>query len=89
MGADDVGRIPFAGTAMGTTLFDVVVGRIRPSGEPDRSFGGDGLIRTNVDPYQDEANDALLGRRGRLVVGGGTDSGSGAESGLLLRYLSR
>jgi hypothetical protein len=88
MGTDDVGRILFAGTAMGSTLFDVLVGRIRPSGEPDRSFGGDGMIRTNADPYQDVANDALLGGRDRLVVGGGTETGAGAMFGLLLRYLS-
>jgi hypothetical protein len=46
------------------------------------------VIRTNVDSYQDFANDALIDRRGRLLVAGGTDDGTEGDVGLLLRYLS-
>lgn len=88
IGADDRGRVLFAGTAQGITLWDVVVGRITARGIPDPAFGGDGVIRTNVDSYQDFANDALIDGRGRLLVGGGTDDGTAGDVGLLLRYLS-
>ena len=88
IGADDRGRVVFAGTAQGTTLWDVVVGRVMSDGIPDPSFGRAGLIRTDVDAYQDFANDALIDGRGRLLVGGGTDDGTEGDVGLLLRYLS-
>jgi uncharacterized delta-60 repeat protein len=88
IGADDRGRVVFSGTAQGITLWDVVVGRVTGDGIPDPAFGGDGVIRTDVDPYQDFANDALIDGRGRLLVGGGTDDGTEGDVGLLLRYLS-
>jgi beta-propeller uncharacterized protein DUF5122 len=88
IGADDRGRVVFAGTAEGITLWDVVVGRVTSDGLPDPSFGGDGVIRTDVDAYQDFANDALIDGRGRLLVGGGTDDGTEGDVGLLLRYLT-
>jgi hypothetical protein len=66
----------------------VVVGRVTSDGIPDPSFGGDGVIRTDVDAYQDFANDALIDGRGRLLVGGGTDDGTEGVVGLLLRYLT-
>jgi uncharacterized delta-60 repeat protein len=88
IGADDRGRVVFAGTAQGITLWDVVVGRVTGDGIPDPAFGGDGVIRTDVDAYQDFANDALIDGRGRLLVGGGTDDGTEGDVGLLLRYLS-
>jgi uncharacterized delta-60 repeat protein len=88
IGADDRGGVVFAGTAQGVTLWDVVVGRVTSDGIPDPAFGGDGVIRTDVDAYQDFANDALIDGRGRLLVGGGTDDGTEGDVGLLLRYLS-
>jgi uncharacterized delta-60 repeat protein len=88
IGADDRGRVVFAGTAQGVTLWDMVAGRVTGDGIPDPTFGGDGVIRTNVDAYQDFANDALIDGRGRLLVGGGTDDGTEGDVGLLLRYLS-
>jgi uncharacterized delta-60 repeat protein len=88
IGSDSRGRILFAGTAMGIALWDVLVGRIRPNGVPDPSFGGAGVIKTNVDPYQDQTNDAFIGGRDRLVVAGSTDDGVAGEFGLLLRYLA-
>ena len=88
IGADDRGRVVFAGTAQGVTLWDVVVGRVTGDGIPDPAFGGDGVIRTDVDAYQDFANDALIDGMGRLLVGGGTDDGTEGDVGLLLRYLS-
>lgn len=87
IGADDRGRVVFAGTAQGITLWDVVVGRVTARGIPDPAFGRDGVIRTNVDPYQDFANDALIDGRDRLLVAGGTDDGTEGDVGLLLRYL--
>jgi uncharacterized delta-60 repeat protein len=88
IGADDRGRVVFAGTAQGVTLWDVVVGRVTGDGIPDPAFGGDGVIRTDVDAHQDFANDALIDGRGRLLVGGGTDDGTEDDVGLVLRYLS-
>ncbi len=60
----------------------------RATASRTRAFGGDGVIRTDVDAYQDFANDALIDGRGRLLVGGGTDDGTEGDVGLLLRYLS-
>lgn len=78
----------FAGTAQGVTLWDVVVGRVTGDGIPDPAFGGDGVIRTDVDAYQDFAHEALIDGRGRLLVSGGTDDGTEDDVGLVLRYLS-
>jgi uncharacterized delta-60 repeat protein len=61
IGADDRGRVVFAGTAQGITLWDVVVGRVTSEGTPDPSFGGDGVIRTDVDAYQDFATRSSTG----------------------------
>ncbi len=75
------GRIVVAGTDS-WRRFAIV--RYRPNGVLDPSFGGDGIVRTNLTPGDDVAWDVALQPDGRIVAVGG--AGFGQVGFLLARY---
>jgi uncharacterized delta-60 repeat protein len=75
------GRIVVAGSDS-RKRFAVV--RYLPDGALDRSFGGNGIVRTNVTSGDDVAYDMAIQRDGRIVVVGG--AGSSSRSFAVVRY---
>jgi uncharacterized delta-60 repeat protein len=75
------GRIVAAGT---DSWQRVALVRYRPNGRLDRSFGGNGIVRTNLKPGEDVAYDLAIQPNGRLVVVG--YAGSSPPRFAVLRY---
>jgi uncharacterized delta-60 repeat protein len=78
---DRAGRIIVAGTSSG----DFVVLRVNPDGTFDPTFGGDGIVTTDLGG-DDVANRMALDAFGRIVVAGATDAG-GTKDLAVVRYL--
>ncbi len=70
------GRIVVAGRT--TTNNDVAVWRLLPSGQPDRSFSGDGFFAIDSGGTED-ARDVAIAPDGRIVVVGETTVGPGGS----------
>lgn len=78
----------FAGRdSWGQLNFDIEVLRYNTDGSPDTSFDGDGRLTTSVGPGNagDGASDVVVQPDGKIVVGGGSNDGSGADFALV-RY---
>jgi uncharacterized delta-60 repeat protein len=80
---DASGRIVIAGQTdplAGDGQF--VTGRFLANGAPDGSFGGDGLVTTDVGPGDDNASGVALDRAGRIVAAGYVGPFGTAEWGI-------
>jgi uncharacterized delta-60 repeat protein len=78
------GKIVLAGTA--NTNTDVALVRYHPDGSLDASFGGDGIVITDIGP-QDSANGLLIVTDGKILVAGSVGNGLGTAADFLLaRY---
>ncbi len=75
------GRIVVVGTASR----DVMVARYRSNGSPDRGFGSNGIVRTDLGKF-DDASSVAVQPDGRLVVTGMTSNGT-AGRWFVARYL--
>ena len=64
---------------------DIALVRYRPNGRLDRSFGGDGKVRTRMGPGSDEAHAVVLQPDGKIVVAGYVQTGSDYDV-VLVRY---
>jgi uncharacterized delta-60 repeat protein len=51
---------------------EFVVAKLKQNGSPDKSFGDNGQVRTDVGIHYDDAYAAVLQADGRIVVGGAT-----------------
>ena len=83
---DPEGRIVVAGHARLLFQHDFAVARYDESGILDPSFGGDGLVTTDLGTNTDIAHDVALDADGRIIVGGEVRP-SGGDFGLV-RYES-
>jgi uncharacterized delta-60 repeat protein len=82
----DDGRIVAAGSAReGYPDATFALARYWPHGGLDRSFGGDGTVRTNFSPWSDYANAVAIQDDGKIVAAGQA-AGSGGRFALA-RYL--
>ena len=62
------------------------VARYLPDGAPDRTFGTDGMLTTEIDGGSDNAHDIMVQPDGKLVVAGLSD-GCGNGKFVVVRYL--
>ena len=77
------GKIVAAGEAeTAPGAFDFALVRYNPDGTLDTSFGGDGIVTTDLGTDDDDANAIALQPDGKIVVVGDTD-----ENVALARYL--
>jgi uncharacterized delta-60 repeat protein len=77
------GKIVVAGEAQRTLIdFDFAVARYNPDGTLDHSFGGDGIVTTDLGTQGDGATGVAIQPDGKIVATGPTDTGVG-----LVRYL--
>lgn len=77
------GKILFAGYAAFTASnYDFVLVRLLPDGSKDNSFGGDGIVTTDISGDFDQLIAATLLPSGKILV-----AGSGTTS-VIVRYLS-
>jgi uncharacterized delta-60 repeat protein len=63
---------------------DIAVARYLESGRLDRSFGGEGRVRTDVTGKNDTATSVLLQPDGMILVGGAGDTFPGSERPIFL-----
>ena len=81
------GKIVGAATTSTYHGFEVV--RLNADGSPDQSFGSGGVVRTPIgNPSLGDESLAVALDATRIVVGGDTDSGTGAGDFAVARYLS-
>ena len=77
---DANGRIVIAGRTLPLVGdSQAVAGRFLANGAPDNSFGGDGLVTTDLGPGDDNATGVALDKAGRSVAGGYLGPFAGAE----------
>jgi uncharacterized delta-60 repeat protein len=88
------GRVVVAGYASLSTKEDIVVVRYLADGKLDTSFGGDGLVITDIRPYtggsagsNERANTVAVLSDGRVVVAGSVNL-SGITDFVVVRYLA-
>lgn len=77
--------------AVGHVAGLLMVAGVNPDGSPNRRFGGDGLVFTDVDGSRPclctYATDMEIDRRGRIVVSANVTGPREREPAVLLRYL--
>lgn len=68
---DDEGKITVAGTAADPSYqFSTLVLRFLEDGTPDNSFGDNGVVRIEVSPMDDFANNMVIQEDGKIVLAG-------------------
>jgi uncharacterized delta-60 repeat protein len=85
------GNIVVAGTASGTNQPNVfAIARFTPSGQLDTSFGGDGLVTTDISGTLPSVTAVIVQPNGQIVVGGASGSGRRhvPSNTVLVRYNS-
>ena len=84
------GRVVIVGNAADTnfTASDVLALRLNADGTLDNSFGGNGVVLTNVNGGEDAARAVAIQANGRIVVAGFADrsASDAANDSLILRY---
>lgn len=81
------GKLVAAGmTSAAATLNDIAVLRLLPSGELDTTWGGTGMITTDITSLDQGANAIVLQSDGRVLVAGGYNTSS--NNFFVARYLS-
>ena len=80
------GRIVAGGGSFNATGEDFALARYRPNGTLDRSFGGDGKVRTDFGGPGDDASAVALMPSGRVIAAGAALGASGYDFALA-RYL--
>lgn len=73
------GKILIAGTSFEQSAADFLVARFNPDGSFDASFGVNGLVRTPIGFFADEAWTAALQTDGKIVLAGWTYNSIGTE----------
>lgn len=82
------GKIIVAGTSStSSSSQDVALIRLNSDGTYDTTFDGDGIVQTVVPSEDSEARSVIIQSDGKILVGGGSQSGS-QDSPLLIRYNS-
>ena len=66
------GRIVVAGDTQNPRFSHIAVARYKPGGRLDRSFSGDGMVRTDVPGRHDYGEDVAVQANGKIVVVGET-----------------
>lgn len=79
------GRIVITGYANTVDSSGVAVVRYNPDGSLDSTFGGDGIVMTDVGPGQEVAYAAAIQPDGKIVIGASSGIGVAADMALL-RY---
>jgi uncharacterized delta-60 repeat protein len=64
------------------------VARLTPDGAPDPTFGGDGIVVTDLSPSSDFANGVALQANGKIVVVGSVSAGADNGKVGVLRFRS-
>ena len=82
---DSQGRVVAAGATGGWARHDFFVARLRLDGEPDPSFGGDGVVTTEFSFYS-AARAIGVDAQGRIVAGGFVTNGDGHYYIAVARY---
>jgi uncharacterized delta-60 repeat protein len=83
------GQLVAAGTANRPSSSAFMLARYLPGGQIDSSFGGDGIVTTQVSPGGlDSASGVLMQPRGRIVATGQTTPTSGPGQVAAVGYLS-
>jgi uncharacterized delta-60 repeat protein len=90
LGLDRTGRVVVVGRG-GAALGDFLVARLNANGRPDRSFGGDGVVTTDLGGVDTPWAMTLQPNRDVLAAGGtGAELGSqGVRMVAIARYLGR
>ena len=78
------GKIVICGTLYNGNNDDFLVARYTESGAPDTTFGGDGIVTTNVNGW-DRGNALVIQSDGKIVVGGTSSNGTDDDY-ILVRY---
>jgi uncharacterized delta-60 repeat protein len=79
------GKIVAAGYTGPEAVDDIALARYRPNGRLDRTFGGDGKVRTRIGPGSDEAHAVVVQPDGKVVTAGSVQTGSDYDV-VLVRY---
>jgi uncharacterized delta-60 repeat protein len=70
------GKIVIAGYSWNGSNNDITVVRLNSNGSLDITFGGDGIVTTDIDGRSDEAHGMAIQSDGKILVVGYTDNGS-------------
>lgn len=84
---DGQDRIVIAGQSFNQVTFtDIVVARYEVDGDPDTTFGGDGVATADIENSGEVASDVALDAIGRIVVTGETTAGDAPNNFSLARF---
>jgi uncharacterized delta-60 repeat protein len=79
------GKIIIAGYTLNGSLNDFAVARLNTNGTIDNSFGGDGILTTDISSSDDYANSVAIQSDDKILVGGYTVTGPVVDFALV-RY---
>ena len=79
------GKIVVAGSSWSGANYDLALVRYNSNGTLDNTFDGDGILVTDIAGGDDTAYDLAIQSDGRIVVGGGSNTGTKVEFSLV-RY---
>lgn len=79
------GRIVSTGSTWASSYNDVAVVKYNADGTLDNTFGGNGIVTTDVDAEENATYALAIQADGKVVVGGLTDNGTESDY-LLVRY---
>ncbi|MCA9175437.1 MAG: hypothetical protein KDB14_13225 [Planctomycetales bacterium] len=79
------GAATLAGRTLTGTLYEFATVRLTSNGSLDATFASGGIARTSIGPANDFPTDMAVDSRGRIVVGGFSNFGSGDDF-VLVRY---
>ncbi|MBK9191727.1 MAG: hypothetical protein IPM77_09555 [Crocinitomicaceae bacterium] len=73
------GKIIFVGSAFISGDKDFVVVRLNSDGSLDATFGGDGIVTTDFNNFEDAAHSVAIQPDGKIVVGGESSTAMGPD----------